>query len=199
MIKNPPRQGRFFTALLRRAASAAFDAGSPCVGRLESIKSKGAPAKSAILWGTPVRHGGPPPGRLCAGEMNMIKNPPRQGRFFTALLRRAASAAFDAGSPCVGRLESIKSKGAPAKSAILWGTPLRHGGSAKRRFRAGEMKMIKNPPRQGRFFARQAEPRNPIPQSASPPAPFTQGSLTGALSPSPVGGPGGTFLLPVEH
>ena len=84
----------------------------------------------------------------------MIKNPPRQGRFFTALLRRAASAAFDAGSPCVGRLESIKSKGAPAKSAILWGTPLRHGGSAKRRVRAGEVKMIKNPPRQGRVLRR---------------------------------------------
>ena len=87
----------------------------------------------------------------------------------------------------------------PAKSAILWGTPVRHGGPPPGRLRAGEMKMIKNPPRQGRFFARQAEPRNPIPQSASPPAPFTQGSLTGALSPSPVGGPGGTFLLPVEH
>ena len=69
----------------------------------------------------------------------MIKNPPRQGRFFTALLRRAASAAFDAGSPCVGRPESIKSKGAPAKSAILWGTPLRHGRPAKRRLRAGEV------------------------------------------------------------
>ena len=36
--------GAAATALLRRAASAAFDAGSPCVGRPESIQSKGVPA-----------------------------------------------------------------------------------------------------------------------------------------------------------
>ena len=180
MIKNPPRQGRVFTALLRRAASAAFDAGSPCVGRLESIKSKGAPAKSAILWGTPLRHGGSPPGRLCTGKVKISKNRPERGGFLlgkqnrgiqslsrlrrqlplhkgalrgrfhpallgvqgehfffrsstnprtpwrvlswtapaarslfggeaaTAHLGRAASAASDAGSPCVGRPESMK-------------------------------------------------------------------------------------------
>ena len=36
--------GEAATALLGRAASAASDAGSPCVGRPESIPSKGAPA-----------------------------------------------------------------------------------------------------------------------------------------------------------
>ena len=47
---------------------------------------KGAPAKSKILWAA--------------------QQP-------SALLGRAASAAFDGGSPCVGRPESIKSKGSP--------------------------------------------------------------------------------------
>ena len=43
--------GKAATAHLGRAASAAFDAGSPCVGRPESIKLKGPPLRCA-QWGT---------------------------------------------------------------------------------------------------------------------------------------------------
>ena len=43
--------GEAATAHLGRAASAAFDAGSPCVGRPESIKLKGPPLRPA-QWGT---------------------------------------------------------------------------------------------------------------------------------------------------
>ena len=43
--------GEAATAHLGRAASAAFDAGSPCVGRPESIKLKGPPLRCA-QWGT---------------------------------------------------------------------------------------------------------------------------------------------------
>ena len=51
--------GEAATALLRRAASAAFDAGSPCVGRPESIQSKGPPLRPA-LWGIKKRWWGRP-------------------------------------------------------------------------------------------------------------------------------------------
>ena len=51
--------GEAATAHLGRAASAASDAGSPCVGRPESIKLKGPPLRCA-QWGT--KENGPPGG-----------------------------------------------------------------------------------------------------------------------------------------
>ena len=92
------------TALLRRAASAAPDGGSPCLGRRESIQSLG-PRKIGDFAGKGKRER-----VIWRGERVLeVLGCSRQ----TALLRRAASAACDGGSPCLGRRESIQSLGPP--------------------------------------------------------------------------------------
>ena len=92
------------TALLRRAASAAPDGGSPCLGRRESIQSLG-PRKIGDFAGKGKRER-----VIWRGERVLeVLGCSRQ----TALLRRAASAASDGGSPCLGRRESIQSLGPP--------------------------------------------------------------------------------------
>ena len=100
--------GEAATAHLGRAASAAFDAGSPCVGRPESIKLKGPPLRCA-QWGTKEKGGlGSTPlgggkkraplghiekcGRALRGTARPRRGPPSCGETFQESKKKKAAA-----------------------------------------------------------------------------------------------------------
>ena len=119
MTKNPPRQGRFFTALLRRAASAAFDAGSPWVGRPESIKLKGP--RCAVRSGVGKR----PRGALFYGasaprrECGVRRREPLGGATGVYSIKRAPAALCAVGwRSAPGRFDKRKKCGRAAARMI---------------------------------------------------------------------------------